>query len=224
MFYFIFFSFIFIFTYQFPYYYNDTEKLCKEKNRKEDIYKPQCLNILLINNKDQKEFTKMPLFSKITDNLYLGNEIDAKNYDLLTYYNISYIVNAAKKQLVYYPQKFKYIHLNLSDYSNQDLSKYFYDVLTFMDKAKGNIFVHCHYGKSRSSSYVIAYLMYKNKWSLKKTYKFVKDKRNYINPNKGFKEQLKYLDKYFKKEGYKLKGLKNKNRKKMKKLYSSRDY
>ena len=51
-----------------------------------------------------------------------------------------------------------------------------------------------------------------------------KDKRNYINPNKGFKEQLKYLDKYFKKEGYKLKGLKNKNRKKMKKLYSSRDY
>ena len=69
MFYFIFFSFIFIFTYQFPYYYNDTEKLCKEKNRKEDIYKPQCLNILLINNKDQKKFTKMPLFSKITDNL-----------------------------------------------------------------------------------------------------------------------------------------------------------
>ena len=94
MFYFIFFSFIFIFTYQFPYYYNDTEKLCKEKNRKEDIYKPQCLNILLINNKDQKKFTKMPLFSKITDNLYLGNEIDAENYDLLTYYNISYIVNA----------------------------------------------------------------------------------------------------------------------------------
>ena len=31
----------------------------------------------------------MPLFSKITDNLYLGNEIDAENYDLLTIYDIS---------------------------------------------------------------------------------------------------------------------------------------
>ena len=37
---------------------------------------------------------------------------------------------------------------------------------------------------------VIAYLMKENRWSLEKALAFVQEKRNVINPNTGFREQL----------------------------------
>ena len=155
-------------TLQFNYYYNDTEKLCKQKNIKQEIYNPKCLNILLVNNHDKRVFTKMPLLSQITKRIFLGNELDAKNYDLLKYHNISYIVNSAKKQINYYENEFEYIHTLLTDYAKSDLIKHMYKVLSFMNKRKGNFFVHCFYGKSRSASFVIAYLMYKKNGDIKK--------------------------------------------------------
>jgi len=210
-------------TLQFNYYYNDTEQLCKQKNIKQQIYNPKCLNILLINNKDKKVFIKMPLLSQITKRIFLGNELDAKNYDLLKYHNISYIVNSAKKQINYYENEFQYIHVILTDHSKSDLIKHMYNVLSFMNKKKGKYLVHCHFGKSRSSSFVIAYLMYKKKWRYKKAFDFVKKRRKYINPNKGFKKQLQLLDAFFIDQGYNLKKLKGKTKKIMTKLYEDDD-
>jgi protein-tyrosine phosphatase len=210
-------------TLQFNYYYNDTEQLCKQKNIKQEIYNPKCLNILLVNNRDKEVFTNMPLLSQITKRIFLGNELDAKNYDLLKYHNISYIVNSAKKQINYYENEFEYIHTLLTDYAKSDLIKHMYKVLSFMNKRKGNFFVHCFYGKSRSASFVIAYLMYKKKWRYKKAFDFVKKRRKYINPNKGFKKQLQLLDAFFIDQGYNLKKLKGKTKKIMTKLYEDDD-
>ena len=206
-------------TFQFHYYYNDTEKLCKQKNIKQEIYIPKCLNILLINNHDKRVFTKMPLLSQITKRIFLGNELDAKNYDLLKYHNISYIVNSAKKQINYYENEFEYIHTLLTDYSKSDLIKHMYNVLSFMNKKKGKFLVHCHFGKSRSSSFVIAYLMYKKKWRYKKAYDYVKKRRNFIEPNIGFKKQLQLLEIFFIDQQFNLEKLKGKTKKIMTKLY-----
>lgn len=59
---------------------------------------------------------------------------------------------------------------------------------------KGNIFIHCHQGVSRSASLVLAYLMIYKNMSLKQAIQQVASKR-YIFPNDGFLEQLIDLEK-----------------------------
>lgn len=59
----------------------------------------------------------------------------------------------------------------------------------------GKILVHCNAGVSRSASIVIGYLMKKQQCSFKSAYEKVKSKRECIQPNSGFLEQLKSLEK-----------------------------
>lgn len=63
--------------------------------------------------------------------------------------------------------------------------------------------MHCAAGISRvfhivmqSATLVIAYLMRKNRWRLAKAYKYVKEKRGMIKPNKGFEIQLMKYEHY----------------------------
>lgn len=55
--------------------------------------------------------------------------------------------------------------------------------------------VHCYAGVSRSSAITIAYLMYKYRWSLQKTLRFVIHKRVVAKPNDGFMKQLQDVEK-----------------------------
>ena len=70
----------------------------------------------------------------------------------------------------------------------------FDDAFQFFDEAKENnstIFVHCQMGKSRSSSFVIAYIMKSLKMSFEDAYKLVKNARKLVFPNLGFVRQLR---------------------------------
>ena len=76
---------------------------------------------------------------------------------------------------------------------SEDISKHFDEVYEYMDEAirnGGKVLVHCAYGVSRSSSMVIAYLIRKHKLSYDAAYQIVKEKRDIIQPNEGFKIQL----------------------------------
>jgi dual specificity MAP kinase phosphatase len=67
-------------------------------------------------------------------------------------------------------------------------------VFEFFDECKqenGNCLVHCQRGISRSSSLVIAYLMYTENQTYTYCKDLVKSKRHIISPNVGFMEQLK---------------------------------
>lgn len=55
----------------------------------------------------------------------------------------------------------------------------------------GNTLVHCHFGVSRSATLVIAYLMEKYRLSYEQAHAYVKQRRNFINPNPGFVNQLR---------------------------------
>ena len=63
----------------------------------------------------------------------------------------------------------------------------------FIEEGKhyGGVLVHCHKGVSRSSTYVIGYLMKKNEMSLQEALEFVKSIRPIIMPNLAFMAQLK---------------------------------
>eukprot|EP01084_Bolivina_argentea_P008246 15441_1 len=113
-----------------------------------------------------------------------------------------------------FSDKIKYIDIKISDLEDENIFQHIDKVVKFIDNAlneendnkdnkdeekentnKNRVLVHCEYGISRSSSMVIAYLMYKNKWDFKKTKTFVKSKRPQISPNDGFVKQLKQYQK-----------------------------
>ena len=53
-----------------------------------------------------------------------------------------------------------------------------------------NIFVHCVFGKSRSASVIIFYIMNEQKIDFNSAKEIVKSKRDIVNPNIGFQNQL----------------------------------
>ena len=71
----------------------------------------------------------------------------------------------------------------------ENISQHITQAIRFIKEAlnnKGNVFVHCYAGVSRSASFVIAYLMMKENLSFFQAMKFVKMKRPNIFPNPGF--------------------------------------
>mmetsp|Transcript_59719 Transcript_59719/g.82925 ORF Transcript_59719/g.82925 Transcript_59719/m.82925 type:complete len:86 (-) Transcript_59719:134-391(-) len=61
-----------------------------------------------------------------------------------------------------HPGNITYHQLPLNDIPSQTLMPYFKEAIEFIDKGE-TVLVHCHAGISRSSSMVIAYLMWKEK-------------------------------------------------------------
>ena len=54
--------------------------------------------------------------------------------------------------------------------------------------------VHCHAGVSRSATVCIAYLMYKNNFTLEKAFDHVRSRRGVISPNLNFMQQLQEFE------------------------------
>ena len=107
-------------------------------------------------------------------------------------------VGAAMNIKQYFPDKFKYLTVNLLDSENENIKKYFDQTGKFIDQAfknKGKVLVHCHAGISRSSSICLAYIIKYRKISLDKALEIVKKKRDKINPNPGFMQQLREYQK-----------------------------
>lgn len=128
----------------------------------------------------------------IYQNIYLGNYLAADDEQWLKKNNITHILG-----LIGYQKKFDNIHYiyfnNLDDTPNQDIISQFKVCFEFIEKSLkscGNILVHCHAGISRSSTIVIAYLMFKYGMNLREAIVFVKKQRPIINPNYGFINQL----------------------------------
>lgn len=103
-----------------------------------------------------------------------------------------------KKHLVKQGQPIKHMHITSDDYGSGITKEVMSKVIRFLSrgvKKNQKILVHCVYGKNRSVSLVVGYLMYKNEWSWKEAYKFVKSKRR---PAKVMRQQkhavIKALD------------------------------
>ena len=82
-----------------------------------------------------------------------------------------------------------YKTIEILDSPEADILQHFLECIKFIEKAineeKGCILVHCFAGKSRSSSVVIAYLMWKWMKPLEEVFAFVKKQRPIVQPNTG---------------------------------------
>ena len=60
--------------------------------------------------------------------------------------------------------------------------------------AKGNVYVHCQYGISRSTTLIIAYFMIHLKQKMDKSLNFVRERRIDIYPHFNLEKALKSLE------------------------------
>jgi protein-tyrosine phosphatase len=132
--------------------------------------------------------------SKITDNVYISDFPSACNINRLKDDGITHILCAILSLDPIYPNDFTYKNVHVRDVSHENLTQYFDECVDFIDsavKSGGKVLVHCSYGISRSASIVIAYLMKKHAMTYDEAYDYVKSHRDIIEPNDGFKEQLR---------------------------------
>lgn len=145
------------------------------------------------------------IMSQIIENLFLGDMFDAHDDFFLKKNNITHILNCANELK---PNKETYISNNLKGYYKINLidkpeakhaSDYIIEGASKIHSwlEKGHIVhVHCAAGVSRSASVVIAYLIIYKNLKFGEAYAYVKDKRDIIEPNEGFKKILHNIGKH----------------------------
>lgn len=132
--------------------------------------------------------------SRILPHLYLGNEQDADNRELLAELGITHVLNVTSHIPLHFEMKnLKFKRLPASDSGNQNLKQYFKEAIYFIDEAEkngGRVLVHCQAGVSRSSTIAIAYVMVRLSMTMLEAFQFVKSKRPIVAPNFNFMGQL----------------------------------
>ena len=125
------------------------------------------------------------LFTKIIDNLYLGNIKSCKC-------DIDYIINVSGD--LYNSDRPKF-DIMIKDRKNKNIKQYFEITNKMIDINIGEnkkVLVHCYNSTSRSTTIIIAYLLYKKKFNLKEGIEYLESIRSEhpIKPNIGFFKQL----------------------------------
>ena len=135
---------------------------------------------------------------EIIPHVYIGTVGSATNLKQLEKNKISHIICCAATVKSFFPDKFKYLNLDILDSDKADIKQHFAKSNEFIDEAiknNGNVLVHCHAGMSRSSTILIAYLIKSQKMKYNEALILLKSKREKVNPNSGFAEQLKEYEK-----------------------------
>ncbi|KAK4256646.1 hypothetical protein QN277_006345 [Acacia crassicarpa] len=132
--------------------------------------------------------------SRIAEHIYLGSDTVAKNHELLRQNGITHVLNCVGFVCPeYFKSDFVYKTLWLQDSPTEDITSILYDVFDYFEDVReqgGRVLVHCCQGVSRSSSLVIAYLMWREGQSFEDAFQYVKTARGVTNPNMGFACQL----------------------------------
>lgn len=132
--------------------------------------------------------------SKVAEHIYLGGDAVARNREILRQNGITHVLNCVGFVCPeYFKSDLVYKTLWLQDSPSEDITSILYDVFDYFEDVRehgGRVFVHCCQGVSRSTSLVIAYLMWREGQSFEDAFDFVKAARGIANPNMGFACQL----------------------------------
>ncbi|KAL7889865.1 hypothetical protein AOLI_G00021230 [Acnodon oligacanthus] len=123
--------------------------------------------------------------NQVWPNVYIGNEVAARDKPMLHNMGITHIVNAASGPP----------HVNTGPRFYRDMAIDYYGVEAddSTDFVIRKVFVHCLMGVSRSATLVLAFLMICEELTLMEAARAVRQHRD-ICPNPGFLNQLRHLD------------------------------
>jgi protein-tyrosine phosphatase len=130
--------------------------------------------------------------TKVVNKLYLGNVKHSQNKSILQEYQIVSIIDISNDNVTPIPN-IEYLTFHVDDQIETNIHQFFQPTFEFINKNhqnQKNVLVHCSFGISRSPTLVTSYLMKQYSWSLEKSLKFIKNKREIIFPNEGFMSQL----------------------------------
>ncbi|XVE69079.1 hypothetical protein DITRI_Ditri09bG0121200 [Diplodiscus trichospermus] len=132
--------------------------------------------------------------SKVAEHIYLGGDAVARDREILKQNGITHVLNCVGFVCPeYFKADFLYRTLWLQDSPSEDITSILYDVFDYFEDVReqgGRVFVHCCQGVSRSTSLVIAYLMWREGQSFDDAFQYVKAARGIADPNMGFACQL----------------------------------
>ncbi|CAO3667017.1 unnamed protein product [Rhizopus stolonifer] len=142
---------------------------------------------------------------EIIPNVYLGPFSACKNIDILQQQGITHVMcffDEAETRIFRIDavaQHFAFKQFIVSDTILQNLIQHFPTVSKCIDMIipQGKVVLCCNGGMSRSPAFVVAYVMEKYNLDTIQAYQFVQSKRLCINPNDGFKCQLKEYEPIF---------------------------
>ncbi|KAM3606609.1 uncharacterized protein V6R79_019631 [Siganus canaliculatus] len=155
--------------------------------------------------------------NQVWPNVYIGNEVAARDKGTLHSLGITHIINAAHGPpkpgprfcpyvntgpRFYQDMSVDYYGIEADDATDFILSPFFYSTARYIRAALamgGRVFVHCLMGVSRSATLVLAFLMIVEGLRLQEAVAAVKPHRD-ICPNTGFLQQLRSLDRSLEKE------------------------
>lgn len=141
-----------------------------------------------------KEIGRLEPYNEIIEGLYLGDRIASENKFILSNTGITHILSVGSGLYPKFPQKYTYKWVTELDAPSANLKQHFAACHKFINQAfasGGRVLVHCHAGISRSATIVISYLMREHGMNLAAATQLTRSKRWFINPNIGFRKQLK---------------------------------
>lgn len=128
--------------------------------------------------------------------IYLGSHDSALCVEDMMNNNIKNVLSLVNVNEDY-PHLFNYKILDYRDSKNENLFKNLYEGVSFIYESvrKGeNILIHCFYGKSRSTSFLIAYMIKYLKYNYEDALKTIRTFRNIALPNSNFESQLRFYE------------------------------
>jgi len=152
-----------------------------------------------------RKLKKMRFFSgqcsRVLGHVFVSGDKVAQNRQMLLENGINVVLNCVGTVLHCHHREdptIKYCTLPLLDSESEQISRYFYNVLSLMEDCERDgqhLLVHCHQGVSRSCTFVIAYLMWKQGLTYDQAFQSLREARGIGHPNLGFMCQLIAWDK-----------------------------
>lgn len=132
---------------------------------------------------------------RILNNLYLGDEHDARNRFLLDECRITHILNCAAEVRCFFRNDYRYLHLKFDD-PDPAFADNIPKICSFIRKGRrtGAVLVHCRMGISRSVSAILGYLLgrgYSLERALQMIQRGVGEGDGFIEPHEVFLDQLR---------------------------------
>jgi protein-tyrosine phosphatase len=148
----------------------------------------------IANNRMYRFREAAPIATEVLPFLFVGGEMPAADKAQLISKKITHVCNCAAIALPNsYPDLFEYLPLRLSDSPDEPIFDLFAVVVGYIERSwtmGGKTLVHCNQGVSRSCSFAIAYIMWKQGQCYDAAYDQVRAHRTICSPNPGFMVKL----------------------------------